>query len=111
MTYNEINAILKNFAKSNMVFSNEYDFQFELAQALQKLPCVKDVKMEALSLEMDWTFVKLLAKQKQKLSAKTKEYTDIIVETTNGKFYAFELKYKTPDAFEAKFFSKFKSSD
>ena len=80
-----------------MVFSNEYDFQFELSQALQKLPCVKDVKMEVLSLETDWLTVKSLAKQKLKLSAKTKEYTDIIVETKNGKFYAFELKYKTPD--------------
>ena len=97
MTYNDINAILQNFAKSNMVFSNEYDFQFELAQALQKLSFVKDVKMEVLSLEKDWAEVKLLAKQKQKLSAKTKEYTDIMVETNDGKFYAFELKYKTPD--------------
>lgn len=92
-----INNIIKEFARNNIVFSNEYDFQFEFAQALQKISFVKDVKMENLSLDIDMKEVKEIAKKKGKLSAKRKEYTDIIVETNDGKFYAFELKYKTPD--------------
>ena len=83
-----LDDIMQNMAKDGKVFSNEQDFQFELALALKAEETVKDVKLEALSLSKEW--------DGQEVKRDDKEYTDLIFETHDGKYYAIELKNKHP---------------
>lgn len=87
-----IKDILDNFAEKGFVFSNEQDFQFEMALALKAIQGIKNVKLETLSLDEDWN--SLIGKKK--VSKSIKQYHDILVELTNGDVYLIELKYKTP---------------
>ena len=97
MNQETINTILNNFANDGKIFSNEQEFQFEFARELDKLDEVKNVKLEILSLSINWNEVKRLADTKQKLNRDKKEYTDIVIQLINGEFIAIELKFKTPD--------------
>lgn len=97
MDKNIINSILDNFASSGKVFSNEQDFQFEFAKALENLDEVEYARLEPLSLEIEWEELQRRADNKEKLEASIKEYTDIIVKLSDGTYIAFELKYKTPN--------------
>lgn len=106
-----IKEIINNFAKQGIVFSNEQDFQFQLSLKLidavddEKKKIFKTVKLEVLSLN-NLTFEQLKEKvnNKEKMkkdkenpdTSEKKEYCDIIAETSDGKFVAIELKYKTP---------------
>ena len=104
-------SIIGDFAKNGFVFSNEQDFQFQLALALKnnkyKITDNKTINIQNVFLEVpsfnediEKTIDKLKKKKAKKDNKKTniKEYTDIIIELTDGKnvFYnAIELKYKT----------------
>lgn len=105
-------STINNFADNGIVFSNEQDFQFQLALALkgQKYNengtevTIKDVFLEVASFdhEISETIERLRKKQKKgdnEKESKTKEYTDLILELDDGKnitHVAIELKYKTP---------------
>lgn len=92
-----LKSIINDFAKQNIVFSNEQDFQFEMALALSKNKQIKKVKLEMLSLEYDWEEVKRIAIKKGKIPQDKKEYHDLFVELIDGTCVIVELKYKTPD--------------
>lgn len=79
--------IIEDFANRGIIFSNEAQFQFELARKLQEKFPNCNVELEVLSLKSD----------NQKISETTKfekMYTDIIL-TIDEKRYAVELKFKT----------------
>ena len=97
MNTQTIYDILDSLAAAGKVFSNEQDFQFEFAKALDALNEVVEVKLEALSLSVNWKTVQQLANNKGKINRDKKEYTDIIVKLDNGEHIAIELKMKTPD--------------
>ena len=86
-----IDLIIKDFAKQGFVFSNEQDFQFELALALLKSTQVTEVKLEALSFSHGWKTIQTNVN----LARNDKEYTDIIVRTKKNEYIAIELKFKT----------------
>jgi hypothetical protein len=92
-----INNILEASANDGKIYSNEQDFQFDFAKALNDLDEVEYVKLEALSLSLDWRQIQDLANNRQKISRDRKEYTDILVKLKNGEYIAIELKFKTPD--------------
>ena len=84
-----LHAIINTFAGHGIVFSNESQFQFELARELQKLfddhaPTHK-IHFEVLSFD--------------DIKKDKKNYTDLVVEMPDGcnqsKLVAIELKYKT----------------
>ena len=116
--------IINGFATAGKVFSNEQDFQFEFALALKERNEVEEVKLEVLSFpnkianrndfigadgSLDLNIIEESEDEENKeegdddgnkQSKKTKikkEYTDIIVKTTDGKYYAIELKFKGAD--------------
>lgn len=97
MDQSKINNILDAFANDGKIFSNEQDFQFDFAKALNDLDEVEYVKLEALSLSLDWRQIQDLANNRQKINRDKKEYTDIVVKLRNGEYIAIELKFKTPD--------------
>lgn len=79
---------INNLAKTGKVYSNESQFQFDLAWELSKSGFC--VELEVLSCNKPITdFVKLKKDEKQKY------YTDIIVKDEDGSYVAIELKYKT----------------
>ena len=79
---------INNLAKTRKVYSNESQFQFDLAWELSKSGFC--VELEVLSCNKLITdFVKLKKDEKQKY------YTDIIVKDEDGSYVAIELKYKT----------------
>ena len=97
MNINVIHNIMEDFARRGYVFSNEQDFQFEFAKALDNLDEVECVKLEALSLTINWQEVQRLANTRGKINRDKKEYTDIVVKLRTGEYIAIELKYKTPE--------------
>lgn len=79
---------INNLAATGKVYSNESQFQFDLAWELSKSGFC--VELEVLSCNKLITdFVKLKKDEKQKY------YTDIIVKDEDGSYVAIELKYKT----------------
>lgn len=94
--------MIKNFAEKGIVFSNEQDFQFEMALALKdskEFPEVLDVKLESVSLDIPWSNVIKCAKNNENITQDHKEYHDILVKIKDGdknKNIAIELKYKCP---------------
>ena len=78
-----LGEILGTFADDGKVFSNEAQFQFELARALAKKNYI--ITFEHLTYFKDDN------------GNREKMYTDLIVEDKEGELYAIELKYKTPD--------------
>lgn len=97
MDINTIYKILDSFANNGKVFSNEQDFQFEFAKALDSLSEVVEVKLEVLSLTIDWQSAQQLEDKKGKINKDKKEYTDIIVKLKNDEYIGIELKFKTPN--------------
>ena len=94
-----IREIINGFAEKGIVFSNEQDFQFEMALAFKNGKYgVKNVKLETISLNNSstWESVKDKVAKKEKLSSKIKQYHDILIELNNGECILLELKYKTP---------------
>ena len=84
------NAII-NLASKGKIYSNESQFQFDLAWELSKSNF--SVELEVLSCNIPVTsFVKL------DKDGKKKYYTDIIVKDNDGSYVAIELKYKTVEA-------------
>lgn len=96
MELKTIKDLMNELAKDDMVFSNEQEFQFELAMRLKQLQNVQSVKLESMSLDgyQNWSAV-----EKDIIGSKNikeaKEYTDIIVTEQGGERTAIELKYKT----------------
>lgn len=96
MDLNQIKDIINNFAKDEKIFTNEQDFQFELASALLNYCDVEEVKLEALSVGENWEAIQKNVEEKKKMPRVQKEYTDLIVREKNGDNFAIELKYKMP---------------
>lgn len=92
-----IESIIDDFAKQGFVFSNEQDFQFQMALALKASNLFKDIKLEAISLEDNWTKVENLVKTNGKISRQKKQYHDILVKLSEEEYVLIELKYKTPN--------------
>ena len=83
-----LETAIKNLASKGKIYSNESQFQFELACELSKLNF--SIELEVLSCnKLIADFVKLKKEEKQKY------YTDIIVKDEEGSYVAIELKYKT----------------
>lgn len=89
--------IINGFAKDGKVFSNEQDFQFELALALKKEAEVEDVKLEAISFTKNLGSLTVQDDGSLKVDKTQREYTDLIVKTKDGLYYAIELKFKGAD--------------
>lgn len=78
LTLDTINEILKKFYEQGVLFSNERQFQLELAFELKEI--YKNVHLEVLDyLDSE------------------KKYIDIVVDIGNNKLVAIELKYTTRD--------------
>lgn len=91
-------SIINGFAKDGKVFSNEQDFQFELALALKNEVEVDEVKLEAASFPRGSWNLKAIQDGRPFLADKAqREYTDLIVKTKDGLYYAIELKFKGAD--------------
>ena len=86
--------ILSNIINLGIVFTNELEFQFYLAQELKSNSTVKDVLFEVPSFSKPWSIV---SKNLKSISKKDKQYTDLIACLKNGMHVAIELKYKTPN--------------
>lgn len=85
-TKKELQTAIENLAKEGKIFSNESQFQLDLAWELKKQNF--DVELEVLSVTQSAAMN--LSKDERK-----KAYTDIIVKDEGG-YIAIELKYKTP---------------
>ena len=85
-TKKELQAAIRNLAKDGKIFSNESQFQLDLAWELKKQGF--HVELEVLSVTQ--SAAKNLSKDERK-----KAYTDVIVKDEDG-YIAIELKYKTP---------------
>lgn len=90
-------SIINGFARDGKVFSNEQDFQFELALALKKEAEVEDVKLEAISFAKNLGSLTIQGDGSLKVDKAQREYTDLIVKTKDGLYYAIELKFKGAD--------------
>ena len=82
LTIEALQDIIKGFADDGKVFSNESQFQFELAWAIAK-------KSNCFKVNFEYLF--------ELSESKKKAYIDLTIENENKKVYAIELKYKTPD--------------
>lgn len=88
--------IINGFAAKGIIFTNEQQFQFELALELKNRKY--DVWLEALSLGVKWEEANNFIKTKTKKPEYKKTYTDIILRKENTNlYYAIELKMKTPN--------------
>ena len=98
MNRDKLISIINGFAKDGKVFSNEQDFQFELALALKNEVEVEQVKLEAASFPQgSWNLDDIRNGKPFSVDKVQKEYTDLIVKTTDGLYYAIELKFKGAD--------------
>ncbi len=112
MKRSDLIEIINGFAAEGKVFSNEQDFQFELAQELKNRNDVEEVKLEVLSFKKDELNLRgdnlterilddgsldlsINDANGNKIKAK-KEYSDIIIKT-NDTYCAIELKFKGAD--------------
>lgn len=95
MNVNTLESILDSFANSGEIFSNELEFQFELSKKLESLPFVQDVIFEAMTTKNAIGSIMSSIKSTGKYAARNKEYTDILVQTIDDRYYAIELKFKT----------------
>jgi hypothetical protein len=92
LTISTLKKIINEFAKEGKIFSNEAQFQFELAWALKEMGY--DVQLEVLSGKIN----------NEIESIEDKMYTDIVVTDKDKKeLYAIELKYKTAAPSNGKF--------
>ena len=91
-----LNKVMTGLAKNGRIFSNEQQFQFELAQELEKEGY--EVFLEVASYDRDVIseLKNALTKAKRKDIKFDKEYTDLIVKKSND-YYAIELKCKMDD--------------
>lgn len=90
--------IINGFARDGKVFSNEQDFQFELALALKNEAEIEEVKLEAASFPQGaWNVDDIRNGKLLSVDKAQKEYTDLIVKTTEELYYAIELKFKGAD--------------
>lgn len=90
--------IIKGFARDGKVFSNEQDFQFELALALKNEAEIEEVKLEAASFPKgSWNLNAIRDGRPFSADKAQREYTDLIVKTKDGLYYAIELKFKGTD--------------
>lgn len=97
MTITDIHGIMNNLASKGYVFSNEADFQFLFANELAIKYGASNVFLELCSFDgSKYKSILTDIKSCKKLSKIDRQYTDIIVKE-DGKYYAFELKYKTCD--------------
>lgn len=97
MNRDSLIRIINGFAKDGKVFSNEQDFQFELALALKKEAEVEEVKLEAVSFPRNPGILTIQEDGSLDVNKIQREYTDLIVKTTDGLYYAIELKFKGAD--------------
>lgn len=86
---NTLENAINKLAEGGKIFSNERQFQLELAMQLQRMNF--EVEMEVVSSDKGYEAFKTLHKEERE-----KLYTDIVVKQPNGKYIAIELKYKTP---------------
>lgn len=86
-TKKTLNDTIQALAKQNKIYSNESQFQFDLAWELRG----KGFQVELEALSVSQAAAKQLSKEERK-----KAYTDIIVKDGDG-YIAIELKYKTPE--------------
>ena len=86
-TKNILETAIKKMASKGKIYSNESQFQFDLAWELRKQGF--DVELEMLSVSQ--AYAKQLSKDERQ-----KAYTDIVVKDETG-YIVIELKYKTPE--------------
>ena len=87
-TKQKLQAAIQNLAKDGKIFSNESQFQLDLAWELKKQGF--HVELEVLTANVDLSQFASLPKEKRE-----KYYIDIVVKDEDG-YIAIELKYKTP---------------
>ena len=83
---------IDELAAEGKIFSNERQFQLELAMELQNKDF--EVELEVVSSDKSFDDFKKLSKEDR-----DKLYTDIIIKQENNKYVAIELKYKTPQTY------------
>lgn len=84
-----LETAMGNLAGVGKIFSNESQFQFDLAWELRKMGY--NVELEVLSANCTPSHFAALSKEEKK-----KYYTDIVIKDDDN-YIAIELKYKTPD--------------
>lgn len=87
----DIREIIYGFASENRIYSNEAQFQHDLAISLEKLGY--NVYLEVLSINAD-SLDEFKAKKKNE---RVKLYTDIAIKISENEYIAIELKYKTEE--------------
>ena len=87
----DIREIIYGFASENRIYSNEAQFQHDLAISLEKLGY--DVYLEVLSINAN-SLDEFKAKNKNE---RIKLYTDIAIKISENEYIAIELKYKTEE--------------
>ena len=91
--YDELDSIISGFGTEGRIFSNEEQFQFELAWKLKEAGY--NVRLEVLSIpkaneeEAEEVFNQASKQERDKM------YTDIVVDINDSESIAIELKYKT----------------
>ena len=89
----ELDGIIRGFGNEGRIFSNEEQFQFELAWKLKEAGY--NVRLEVLSIpkanekEAEEVFNQASKQERDKM------YTDIVVDISDSESIAIELKYKT----------------
>ena len=92
MIEKDLKRIFNNILESNIVFSNEFEFQFFIAEKLKHLGCVENVYFEVVSFEKNWNVV---SNNLSDISKQKKQYTDLILKLRKkNEYIAIELKYK-----------------
>lgn len=97
----ELDGIISDFGNEGRIFSNEEQFQFELALEIER-KYQKDekgypkVRLEVLSCPKDEQIQVAQMDESQKKDKKIKKmYTDIVIDIDDVHSIAIELKYKT----------------
>lgn len=107
----DLNDIIVDFGKSGKIFSNEEQFQFELALALER-EYQKDasgyprVRLEVLSPASNKknALAAMSELADMTVADRTKMYTDIVVDMNDSESIAIELKYKTKGHGKTKYY-------
>ncbi len=93
----DLRETIKKFGEDGKIFSNEEQFQFELAWKLKEKGY--NVRLEVLSCSEPLEKIAELSKE-----GRDKMYTDIVVDISDDESIAIELKYKTIGNSKTKFY-------
>ena len=93
--YDELDSIISGFGTEGRIFSNEEQFQFELALEIERKYQKDEKGYPKIRLEVLSCFEPLEKVAEMSTDERDKMYTDIVVDINDSESIAIELKYKT----------------